>query len=86
MLLDNGVLLGTEFTPDRKTLLTADQNGPVHVWDTASGRRRFLFRNALSLHNSAATVSPDGRLLATAYFGNWPRIWSLATGKLLPMG
>ncbi len=76
------------YTPDSKQILTAEPGG-AWIWDIATGRearRAVLWSNC----HDRATLSPDGRFLATRgprdqFRGrseDWPyRIWELASGQ-----
>ncbi len=76
------------YTPDGKRIITAEPDG-VRIWDIATGRE---VRRAVVWSNchDRATLSPDGRFLATRGPGehsrgnsvDWPyRIWELASGN-----
>jgi WD40 repeat protein/serine/threonine protein kinase len=68
------------FAPDRKSLISADQDGTVKFWDPTSGKE---VRSWAGRVGSAAglAVSPTGRYLATRGDGHTMRLWDLATGK-----
>jgi WD40 repeat protein len=55
---------------------------PVHVWDTATGKRRAdKVRSPIGpALIKAFRFAPDGKSVATIG-GNWVRIWDVATGK-----
>jgi len=90
-------LIGVGFTPDGKTAISAQADGLVRFWDTASGdpiRSFALFERAASGANllSAFGISPDGTRLAGIGLVRDPSgsgqtgavwIWSLDKGELL---
>ncbi len=78
------------FTSDSTQLITAEPDG-VRFWQIATGRE---LRRAIEWSNchDRATLSPDGRFLATRGPGdashtdseNWPyRLWELASGHVV---
>lgn len=79
--------LGTSaaFSPDGRTLAVGygsqdHQKGAVHLWEVATGKeihRLHELRGALY----AVAFSPDGRMFATAGFGETIRLWETVTGK-----
>jgi WD40 repeat protein len=70
------------FSPDGRLLATSCQNGPVHVWEAATGKPVFP---ALTGHRSAhlALFRPDGRAIATAGRSGHVELWDAVTGQLL---
>jgi WD40 repeat protein len=83
-----GLPLAPEFTtsiqalawsPDGKVLATASDNGPVQLWDAASGQERLLL---CEVHAEATCLafSPDGALLALNH-GNQVELWDVVTGQ-----
>ena len=70
------------FTPDEKTLITADNgdNTTIRLIDTQTWKQdRRLIGHALAIHSLA--VSPDGLLLASGGGDNTVRLWDLEEGK-----
>jgi RNA polymerase sigma factor (sigma-70 family) len=73
------------FSPDRKTLASANADRTVRLWEVGTGKEVRVLRG----HGSpvaAVAFSPDGKLLASrsgdAAFGdNSIRLWEVATGK-----
>ena len=66
--------------PDGSWLAVAGLDPEVQVWDTATGKQRFV----LDGHRSAvyaAAAAPDGSWLATGSGDGTVRIWDVATGK-----
>jgi WD40 repeat protein len=66
------------FAPDGKALVSA--RGPVlRLWDPATGKELFQQFEGHQSSVSAAVISPDGKMIATA--GDGVRLWDAATGK-----
>ncbi|HTL56211.1 MAG TPA: family 16 glycoside hydrolase [Candidatus Limnocylindrales bacterium] len=74
-------ILGLNLSPDGRTLISADGDGMVKVWNVESGNLRSTFR----AHESVAwgklkiDLSPDGRWLATAGSDRTIKIWDTTT-------
>ncbi|HKB39222.1 MAG TPA: WD40 repeat domain-containing protein, partial [Gemmataceae bacterium] len=71
------------FSPDGRRLASADLDGPILLWDVASGQEvlrlggpRHVFPGAVKL-----AFSPDGKTLATGCGWQEVRLWDLKTGK-----
>jgi WD40 repeat protein len=74
------------FTPDGKTLASADSRGTLKLWEVASGRERSTIRNANStffLQSMAVTADGDTLLATMMGQGGGPvlKLWQIATGK-----
>jgi WD40 repeat protein len=70
------------FSPDDKSVATANSDGVIDLWDVATGNKRHL---ALKTSGSVNTLafSPDGRWLASAGSDAAIRIWQVDNGQLL---
>ena len=63
----NGAVNGVAFSPDGKLLATADADGTVRLWNTATGHEVGTPRSdeaGPGLGVKAVAFSPDGKLLA----------------------
>ena len=78
-------------TPDCRQVITVETEG-IRIWEIASGKEvRWAVRS--KIHNAAAALSPDGRLVATGgvvvrdderravKYDPAIRVWELASGK-----
>lgn len=70
------------YSPDGKTLATADETGAVKLWEVATNQ----LVATLAGHSDAVTCvtfSSDGKLIATASFDQTVRLWGFADRKEL---
>ena len=74
------VIRSVAFSPSGAQLATADSNGEIHLWNTAS---RELVRTLHSTPVESVAFSPDGRRLVTGGDDTTTKIWDLASGSLL---
>jgi WD40 repeat protein len=75
-------VLSVAFSPDGKTLATADNNGSSYLWDLATGTRTETLGALDASLNGVHSVafSPDGRMLATGNGTGSTYLWDVATG------
>jgi hypothetical protein len=70
------------FSPDGKSIAVAPEDGPITVFDAATGleQRRLLGPKGPL---AGMTFSPDGLTLTTCHTDGTLRVWQAATGKVL---
>lgn len=66
------------FTADGRGVITTSKNGPVRLWDLASGTEARRFGESITWPGPIA-LSADGKFLAAN-----GHLWETATGRLLP--
>ncbi|WP_422926766.1 WD40 repeat domain-containing protein [Singulisphaera sp. PoT] len=76
----DGLILGTSFSADGRTVAIAGSDGSLKLWDVFSGRVRIVPQE-ISTRNLA--FSPDGRLLATTHTNHDVNLYDPASGSLL---
>ena len=84
LLQVGAAVTGVAFSPNGTLLASADVDGAVQLWDTATGQVHGLALPAGSGSPGAATgvaFSPDGTLLAAGYSDGLVRLWNVATGQ-----
>jgi WD40 repeat protein len=75
------------FSADGATLVTADADGMIKVWDAKTGKERSTIKrfSAQVTKRPAVpvtlAVSPDGAALATSLGDDVPRLWNTETGR-----
>jgi RNA polymerase sigma factor (sigma-70 family) len=68
------------FTPDSKTVATAESDQTVRLWDVKTGREVRRLQAGQGRCDRLA-FSPDGKILATTGFQRKVELWDIATGK-----
>jgi WD40 repeat protein len=81
-------LFDLAITPDKKSLVTAEPQGDVRVWDLAKPDAVRSFHISGAFHPSPGefgsfTLAADGARVATATADGIVEVWDLATGKAL---
>lgn len=65
-------------SPDNRTLLTADENGVVHLWDSETGQNKKSIQTGQQI--TALALDASGQWLATARADRSIVVWDLKTG------
>ncbi len=69
------------FIPGSNNLVTGDTDGPIRIWDFATGR--LLTQMKTTWASGGLICSPDGRIIASGHFEQVVRLWDARTGALL---
>ena len=69
------------FSPDGKTLASADRRGTIRLWDAATGRPRGEPLIGHAGWICSVVYSPDGQTLASMGRDETIRLWDAATGQ-----
>jgi WD40 repeat protein len=80
----DGPVLGAQFSPDGRYVITASEDGTAQVWEVRAGKSAGppLRHDGSVL---AAAFSPDGRTAVTAGADGTARVWDFLSGRpLLP--
>jgi Tol biopolymer transport system component len=80
LLLNKPAVLALAYAPDGKSLVTADEDKAIQIWDVAARQLRLTFPVPADVVTCLA-FSPDGQVLATGSPDRTVRLWDVATGK-----
>jgi eukaryotic-like serine/threonine-protein kinase len=80
--MSTGLIRDLAFSPDGRSLATAENAGTITIWDCRTGQpqRKLRGHNRLT---SYVAFSPDGTKLASASWDSTVAVWDLAQGDLL---
>jgi WD40 repeat protein len=88
MLLANlsgyGSVRTVAFSPDGKTLATADCEQTIRLWDVVSWAEQGVIE-ANTIFSEGLAFSPDGKTLATAGYDETVQLWDVATKRPLAL-
>jgi len=67
-------------SPDGRSLVTADDDGEIQIWDVTSGQLKKTFETGKEI--TALAIDPSGQLLAAARADRSIGFWNVTTGPL----
>lgn len=79
---DTQLIVSIIYSPDGKTIATADLNGTMQWWDAHTGENIKTFTRYIGRGHPSIQYSPNGKLIATGG-AIMPNLWDAATGKFL---
>ena len=74
---------GVGFSPDGRTLATANGDGTARLWDVASHQPIAALASHTGDDLFGVEFSPDGRTLATAEGDGTARLWDVTSHQLI---
>ena len=75
-------ILSVAFSPDSRTLASAEEDSKIRIWDVGTGELLKTLTGHTSEVNTM-TYSPDGTTLVSGSWDKTIRFWNASTGKLL---
>ncbi len=78
----SGAISAVSFSPDGRSLATADSQGQLRLWDAPGGAARWVTDGAGSV-NYGLDFSPDGRYLLSGDWDGAAILWDAQTGKAI---
>lgn len=78
---DGGWVMSVAFSPDEYHILSGNENGTLHTWDT---RRRRAIGLPLNAHEGAVTgvaFCPNGNRIVSGGVDGMLRLWNTQTGQ-----
>lgn len=79
---DTEMIVSIVYSPDGRTIATADLNGTMQWWDTNTGKNIKTFTRYIGSGHPSIQYSPNGNLIATGD-AIMPDLWDANTGKFL---
>jgi len=73
---DGSVIDAVTFSPDNKSVITADQKGLINIWSVDSGKKLFDLKASGIILSLA--ISPDGKYLAAGMEEDKSFVWDFA--------
>jgi WD40 repeat protein/serine/threonine protein kinase len=80
--MSTGLIRDLAFSPDGRSLATAENAGTITIWDCRTGQRERQLRGHNRL-TSYVAFSPDGTKLASASWDSTVAVWDLAKSDLV---
>lgn len=77
-----GTIFDLKFSPDGQLLAAGGTDGRVHIWEVATGRKKFLLTGHTGWIRTLC-FSDDGKYIATGSGDRTIRIWDVISGECL---
>jgi len=76
-------MITSAYSPDGRTIATANSNNTISLWEVISGKERLQFKTDTTRHIHALAFSADGKFLVGGGPDATVRFWDTVTGKEL---